>query len=46
MVVLQVDSNGLFHDSVQAADAPLSGLIAMLAAMNLLAQANQTTTYT
>ena len=31
LVTSQVHSNGLFHDYVQGADSPLSGLIAMIA---------------
>lgn len=36
LVLAQVDSIDAFHDSVQGADAPLSGLVAMLSAMSLL----------
>lgn len=36
LVLAGVDSSGLFHNLIQAADAPLSGLIAMLAAAEAL----------
>ncbi|KAJ9505981.1 hypothetical protein QJQ45_016966 [Haematococcus lacustris] len=45
LVTAQLDSNAFFHDHVQAANAPLSGLLAMLAAMDILKAAN-TTQYT
>ncbi|KAI8468238.1 MAG: Nicastrin-domain-containing protein [Monoraphidium minutum] len=39
LVVAQVDSIDLFHDSIQGADAPLSGLVALLAAADILGAA-------
>ncbi|GFH21383.1 Ncstrn_small domain-containing protein, partial [Haematococcus lacustris] len=42
LVTAQLDSNAFFHDHVQAANAPLSGLLAMLAAMDILKAANTT----
>lgn len=36
VVVAQIDSTALFHRLIQAADSPLSGLIAMLAAAEIL----------
>lgn len=46
VITSQIDSNGLFHDYVQAADSPLTGLIAMLAAIDILRQTNASLTYT
>ena len=36
VVIAQIDSAGLFHKLIQGADSPLSGLIAMLAAAEVL----------
>lgn len=36
LVIAGADSSGLFHNLIQAADAPLSGLIAMMAAAEAL----------
>ncbi|GBF91523.1 nicastrin [Raphidocelis subcapitata] len=36
LVVAQIDGTDLFHDSIQGANAPLSGLVALLAAASLL----------
>eukprot|EP00798_Chlamydomonas_sp_ICE-L_P024579 gene24579-10192_t len=36
LVIAQTDTGGFFHDNVQAAGSPTSGLVAMLTAMDLL----------
>eukprot|EP00195_Chlamydomonas_chlamydogama_P012863 CAMPEP_0202894688 /NCGR_PEP_ID=MMETSP1392-20130828/4034_1 /ASSEMBLY_ACC=CAM_ASM_000868 /TAXON_ID=225041 /ORGANISM="Chlamydomonas chlamydogama, Strain SAG 11-48b" /LENGTH=710 /DNA_ID=CAMNT_0049579449 /DNA_START=101 /DNA_END=2233 /DNA_ORIENTATION=+ len=46
LVTAQVDSNSFFHDYTQGADSPLSGLVTMLAAMELLRVTNASSTYT
>lgn len=40
LVVAAVDGNDMFHDFIQASDGPLSGLIAMVAAVRLLSAGN------
>eukprot|EP00878_Enallax_costatus_P016016 GHUV01016792.1.p1 GENE.GHUV01016792.1~~GHUV01016792.1.p1 ORF type:complete len:668 (+),score=142.24 GHUV01016792.1:770-2773(+) len=43
LVLAQIDSIDMFHDNVQGADAPLSGLIAMLGALSVLQSTLKTT---
>lgn len=45
LVVASIDSADMFHDISMGANAPMSGLLAMLAAMQALAAANQFSTY-
>lgn len=46
LVTAQIDSNSLFHDYTQGSDSPLSGLISLLAAMELLRLTGASSTYT
>jgi len=45
-VTAGIDTSGFFHDDVQAVDSPLSGLVAMLGAMQILGDSKLTQTYT
>ncbi|KAK9804658.1 hypothetical protein WJX73_005957 [Symbiochloris irregularis] len=41
LVLAGMHANGLFHDLIQGADAPLSGLVAMLSAVQILGNATR-----
>mmetsp|Transcript_423 Transcript_423/g.1083 ORF Transcript_423/g.1083 Transcript_423/m.1083 type:complete len:756 (+) Transcript_423:101-2368(+) len=46
LITAQMDASGFFHDDIQAADSPLSGLLAMLMSMHILKGAGASSMYT